>query len=296
MTEEPLVSVITPCYKHERYLADYFKSVVSQTYSNIELIVADDCSPDNSVEIIENTLRQCANRFVRVKFIKHAINKGVVFTVNELIMASCGKYIYSMASDDLILPNALTEMVKAMENSDGAYAGICNGFCVADSYKYGDKFGFRQKAYFDSLSDVVTDNVKLHKMLLYRNCIFAPCVIYRRKLFEIVGLHDEDVPFEDYDYWLKMTKFTAFYPIRKDLVLYRESVNSLSRGLENSLKILIGEMLSKCKYLDEKKAIEVKKSLICKCENEGINGAIDKINNAYERIMTEKRQGVFECK
>lgn len=63
---EKLVSICTPCYNHKRYLEDYFESIINQQYQNIELIIIDDCSNDNSAEIIKDNMPRLKQRFTRV--------------------------------------------------------------------------------------------------------------------------------------------------------------------------------------------------------------------------------------
>ena len=70
-----LVSVVIPCYNHEKFIQDCIQSVIDQTYQNIELIIIDDGSKDSSVEIIEKMLPACEQRFVRFEF-RNRPNKG----------------------------------------------------------------------------------------------------------------------------------------------------------------------------------------------------------------------------
>ena len=69
MKDKPSVTISTPCYNHKKYLPDYFESIISQTYKNIELIITDDISQDNSQKVIENYLPKLKNRFRKVIYI-----------------------------------------------------------------------------------------------------------------------------------------------------------------------------------------------------------------------------------
>ena len=88
MKEEniPLVSVVVPCYNHEKYVKETIESIVNQTYKNIELIVIDDGSKDNSVKVIQELADKYGFTFI------HRPNKGLSATLNEGIRLSKGKY------------------------------------------------------------------------------------------------------------------------------------------------------------------------------------------------------------
>mgnify|MGYP002513053428 FL=1 len=91
IVEGPLVSIIIPCYNHEKYIEECFKSLLDQTYQNIELLIIDDCSQDGSVKVIENWIERLKTRFINVFFIKHSVNLGVVKSVNQVIPVCKGK-------------------------------------------------------------------------------------------------------------------------------------------------------------------------------------------------------------
>ena len=105
----PLVSVIVPCYNHEKYVEETIESIVNQTYENIELIVIDDGSKDASPQIIEELSKKYNFKFI------HRSNKGLSATLNEGIRLSQGKYISVCASDDKLKLDKIEKQVKFME-------------------------------------------------------------------------------------------------------------------------------------------------------------------------------------
>jgi alpha-1,3-rhamnosyltransferase len=104
----PLVSVIVPCYNHEKYVKETIESILNQTYKNIELIVIDDGSKDNSVKIIQELADNHQFTFI------HRKNKGLNSTLNELINLSKGELIAPLASDDYWDSLKIEEQVKVM--------------------------------------------------------------------------------------------------------------------------------------------------------------------------------------
>jgi len=99
--EAPLVSVITPCYNHEKYVKEAIESVIQQTYENIELIIINDGSANNSHRAILEMANTCEGRFKRFEYINKE-NEGVTKALNVGIDLSNGKYVSFLASDDII--------------------------------------------------------------------------------------------------------------------------------------------------------------------------------------------------
>ena len=97
-SNQPLVSVVIPCYNHESFVQDSIQSVIDQTYQNIELIIIDDGSKDGSVEKIKEMIPACQERFIRFEF-RHRPNKGLSATLNEALEWCEGEFFSPLASD-----------------------------------------------------------------------------------------------------------------------------------------------------------------------------------------------------
>src|SRR6202022_442605 len=98
---QPLVSTIVLSYNHSRYVLETLESVRAQTYKTTQLIIVDDCSTDNSLLIFEHWLRE---NNLTCTFIRHKENLGICKSLNEALVVSTGKYVSTIASDDLWLP------------------------------------------------------------------------------------------------------------------------------------------------------------------------------------------------
>lgn len=112
----PLVSILIPSYNHSSYIHDCIRSAISQTYKNIELLIVDDGSPDNSFDKILEMEPQCRERFQRVLFDQQK-NQGIVSSLNRLINASQGEFCYILASDDIAKPQAISTLVNFLVNN-----------------------------------------------------------------------------------------------------------------------------------------------------------------------------------
>ena len=104
-----LVSVIIPAYRHEQYVAQAIESVLNQTYQNIELLVLDDGSPDQTWRVILSLEDRCRQRFSRVKFWRQQ-NQGICGTLNNLLAEVQGDYVSRLDSDDLYKPAAIESL------------------------------------------------------------------------------------------------------------------------------------------------------------------------------------------
>ena len=123
MYQQPLVSIVVPCYNAEKWIWDCLLSIIKQDYDNIEIIVVDDASTDNSINII-NQFKQL---FGGVKLISNGKNIGECATSTRGFSESCGIYICRLSADDtFVLPSHLTEQINEMEkyNLDWCYNNI----------------------------------------------------------------------------------------------------------------------------------------------------------------------------
>lgn len=111
-----LVSIVTPSFNASAYIKDTIEAIRSQSYQNWELLITDDCSTDDSVDIIEEYVTQDA----RIKFLKMEINSGAGKCRNKSIEAAKGRYIAFCDSDDVWMPNKLEKQLAFMEEKDCA--------------------------------------------------------------------------------------------------------------------------------------------------------------------------------
>ena len=134
----PLVSIIVPCYNHQEFVGDCLESIIGQSYCNIEVLVVDDCSNDDSYEIIESFRERLEQRFETVYLKRNEKNIGLVKNLNRLVKQSNGKYIKIIASDDMLLPYAIEQMVLFAEERPNTNVFYSNAFYINRHHKYAD--------------------------------------------------------------------------------------------------------------------------------------------------------------
>lgn len=227
----PLVSIVVPCYNHEKYVTETIESIVNQTYKNIELIVIDDGSKDDSVKIIE----QLANKY-NFTFI-HRPNKGLSATLNEGIRASNGKYFCGCASDDIYMLDKVEKQVNYMEKHP-EYA-----MCYGNIIKFDSIKEEKIKALTASSGDMF-DNLLCAKTVI-------PAVTYMIKtdVLKHLGGYDETLWVEDLDMWLRISHQYKIAYMDDYLAYYRRHETNIS---QQTLKMYQAQkdILEKWKYHD----------------------------------------------
>ncbi len=197
---EKLVSIIVPAYNHEKYILDCLNSVFYQDYENIELIIADDGSSDNTYELAKKWCDDNKRRFIRCLIYQNESNVGITKNVNGLISKSNGEYIKSIASDDILEKDAISSLVDYLEKHDNEIV-FSNAIRIDGEASYPvDKEVYRSLLY----KSVPANGNALFKKLLRGSFIAAPTVMFRKKTFDKYGLYREDLLYEDWEYWLRL--------------------------------------------------------------------------------------------
>lgn len=216
--QEPLVSVIVPCFNHEKFVEQCIRSIVDQDYRNIELIVIDDGSKDGSVEKINELVPVCRARFARFEF-RHRANKGLCATLNEALEWCKGEYVSPFASDDIALPHKTSYLVSKIMGTD--FAAVFGGVSVHGPNAYRRKKNER----------IIIHN--FDELICGLNIPPAPAALIRTSEILRAGLYKELLPIEDWYMWLKLTengKTIASFP---DVVaLYRRHEGNMTNNLE----------------------------------------------------------------
>lgn len=213
VTVAGMVSVIITNYNYAQYVGQAVNSACSQSYKNIEILVVDDGSTDNSGEI----LQECARKDDRVRLIFQK-NAGQAAATNKGIMEAEGEFIAFLDADDVWFADKLEKQIPLFANKD---AGV-----IYSSVKLidmnGEEFGVRRTKKIEQGESF------LHHIILENFIPFTSSVV-RRECFALSGLLDSQYTVcTDYDLWLRLARFCQFDCVQDFLAGYRCRPDSLS--------------------------------------------------------------------
>ena len=216
----PLVSIICLCYNHERFVQQTIRSVLNQTYSNIELIVVDDGSTDKSVAEISTLL----NKFPSVSFLKLEDNVGYCKAFNRGLARATGDFIIDLAADDILMPERVEEGVKAFQSLSDEY-----GLNFTDAEMVNEDDG-HLRFHSDRFPHERVPQGDVYMPLINRYFICSPTMMFSRKLIDTLEWYDESLAYEDFDLWIRGSRSFKFHYTPKVLVKKRILRNSMSRN------------------------------------------------------------------
>lgn len=226
MTNEALVSVVVITYNSAAFVTETLDSIARQTYSNIELVVSDDCSRDDTVEVVRQWMEKNRERFAGCVIRAGEENLGIPKNLNAGIRKASGRYIKIIAGDDLLLPDCIRVNVDGCAEKNSRYL-----FTWLEKFSDGEngrKFWSEapNPAFFEA------DAAGQYAMLLRKNWVYGPLFFCEKAFLEEMGMYDERYRMlEDYPMWLKMTKAGhKLHFVHVPTVAYRISESSVSNS------------------------------------------------------------------
>jgi len=222
----PKVSVIIPTHNRADILREAITSVLSQSFSDFEIVVVDDASRDNTSEVVRAIDDQ------RIKYLRHETNRGVALARNTGVLNSTGQYIAFLDDDDEWLPDKLKKQYDLLEGSPVIVGVVHTGSFAVD---------VSSRKILRQLTP--TKRGKIFDEMFIQNSIAPTSTFFlRRECFERVGLFDVKLEFgEDFDMWLRIAKEFQFEYIEEPLVKFSVSNNKSSLSANYELKIRGGE-------------------------------------------------------
>ncbi|GHT34775.1 glycosyl transferase [Planctomycetales bacterium] len=209
----PLVSIIMPSYNSAQYLVPAIQSVISQTFTDWELLIFNDGSTDNTEDVVKPLLTD-----KRIQYIEQE-NLGQPKTRNKGVRMSKGKYIALLDADDIWMPDKLEKQIAVFEKYPDA--GVC-GTGIELIRPDGTVFGQNlcNPFYGRAVPALITGQLQ----------VAMSASITRKDVFKQVGFWDEGfLPFSmDYDFWLRASLVCMFYNIEEKLIQYRTGHPSIS--------------------------------------------------------------------
>ncbi len=227
----PRVSIVLPTRNGARYLGEAVASVVAQTFGAWELIIVDDASTDGTPGVVADLVA----RDGRIRAVRNDRNRKLPGSLNVGFALARGPYLAWTSDDNAYRPEAFGAMVDVLDSDPGAdvvyadYSRIDGGGAVVGATAVG---GPEE---------------------LYDGNRIGPCFLYRRAVLEALGGYAEDLFLaEDYDFWLRAAARFSFRPLHRDLYLYRDHGDSLTRTQSGRVLKATERALKRCFRADSR--------------------------------------------
>jgi hypothetical protein len=221
MLSKPKVSVCITSYNHGQFLPTALDSVLAQSYRDFEIVVVDDASTDNSLQVLESY----ATRHPAVRVYTHPDqgNHGISATANLAVKKARGEYIVWLGSDDVWYPDKLEQQIKLLESDSGL--GLVYGRAHLID-EHGERCGP------DCIGRKIDDPQKSVEDILQENPIPALTVVVRRACFDEAGLFDESLVYSDWEMWLRIAAHWRIGFQDAALGMYRIHGSNVSVGIK----------------------------------------------------------------
>jgi glycosyltransferase involved in cell wall biosynthesis len=209
----PKVSIIITTYNRAPLLKRAISCALSQEYSDFDVLVIDDCSSDNTGEVVRDFSDN------RIRYIRHSNNRGEAASRNTGIKESTGRYIAFLDSDDEWRPYKISREAEVLDNSSSLIGAVYCGLC---EFRGNEKIHIPYYWVRKRQGDIYSE-------LLGSNFISPSSILIKRECFDKVGLFDEAIrSFEDWDMWIRISRHYQFKYINEELVIKHFLADSVS--------------------------------------------------------------------
>lgn len=199
MSIDNRVSIIIPSFNHEKYVIQTLESVLNDTYPNKEIVIVDDGSSDNSVEVIKNWIEE--NKDCIDIIFKHRYNKGISATCNELIKLATGKYIVILASDDLLFNNTIRQRVDILKQNPSKLVLISDAHVIDSEGRI--VFESMMSDFHKADKSKYNSEVAIIDEIVFRFSFSGPALMVDKSIYNIVGEYPENLKAEDLYFYIK---------------------------------------------------------------------------------------------
>lgn len=238
----PLVSIAIPAYRHAGFIEACLASVCAQTYPELELVLIDDGSPDNTLEVARRYLASRSERFRRI-VLERRENQGVSANSNACIEACQGEWVHLLGSDDLMYPDKVARIQQAI--ADWKTPDLALVHTDAD---FVDENGTPVERSSPLPRPAAGPQSAAYRWLfLGEHSIFNPTIALRRDAFLSIGGFDRKLALEDMDCWLRLSVGHSIARLPEVLASYRKHPGNT---LRRRVRMLGAQFATFAKFLE----------------------------------------------
>lgn len=228
----PLVTIGVLTYNSSKYVLETLESAKAQTYKNIELIISDDCSTDNTVALCRKWVEENGSRFVRCEILTVEKNTGIPANCNRRLRASRGEWSKGIAGDDILAPDCIENFINFVKENPEAEWVCAETKRFKDTFKKENFINITKEGASPHNRKGITAEEQ-YRLLLHRGyCGGTPTFFFKKEALERVGGYDERLPLiEDYPMAMRLTKAgVKRWFMDKIVVFYRIHSSSVYNG------------------------------------------------------------------
>jgi len=222
--EPPLVSVICLCYNHARFVREAVVSVVGQTYKNLQIIVADDSSKDDSVSEIQKL--KVEYPFLEILILPKNVGNCKAF--NEAYKLAKGKFIIDFATDDVMMPTRIDKQISYFKQCDQNVGVVFTDAMYINEEGEFLRYHFEHLFKKNLISHIPQGDV--YRDVLATYFIPGPTMMVRREVLDYLNGYDETLTYEDFDFWVRSARVYQYRYIDEKLTSIRKLRQSMSTG------------------------------------------------------------------
>jgi glycosyltransferase involved in cell wall biosynthesis len=221
---KPLVSIICLSYNHRRFIREAVESVLNQSYENIQVIIADDASTDNS----QDEIHKLKSEHSSIELLLLPKNLGNCKAFNRALKLARGEFIVDFATDDLMTPDRIEKQVAFFERLDSTVGVVyTDATYIAEDGKFiRNHFEYLFKK--ELLTHIPQGDV--YRDVLERYFIPGPTMMIRKEVFLALNGYDESLSYEDFDFWVRSSRIYRYAFFNERLTHIRKLKSSMSTG------------------------------------------------------------------
>jgi glycosyltransferase involved in cell wall biosynthesis len=230
MQNKSLVTIICLCYNHEKFVIESLMSAINQDYPFIELIIVDDLSTDNSREVIKKWLLN----YPHIQFIENETNLGNTKSFNKALKLAKGDFIIDLACDDILMPNCVSLQINTFQESDFKNLAVVYGNTelITENGEF-DSYFFPVNESKKTIEKRKTGDIYL-SVISGGNSICSVSSMVKKSVFDDLKGYDENLAYEDLDFWIRASRLYDFDFI--DEILIQKRISTASLGTHFYLK------------------------------------------------------------
>ncbi|MDB5248565.1 MAG: glycosyl transferase family 2 [Segetibacter sp.] len=234
MIEFPLVSVLIPCYNHEKYVDQALNSVVDNSYSNKEIVIIDDGSTDGSYEKIKIWASKNSH-LIKVRAFTRE-NKGLATTLNELIELAAGEFLCLLASDDLLITDSIEKRIAVLLQNPDKLVVIGDAKVINTEGEVIMQSAI-EDLYFGKKSNYLTVE-GLKYSVINEWSIPGPVILVKKSLYNLIGSYPTNLLAEDLNFYLQVIGRELLIFVDEPVALYRVHDLNTCRHPSNKKRIV----------------------------------------------------------